>query len=208
MNSKKISKAVIMRLPRYYRYLTELHDKGEERISSNNLSKIMDITASQVRQDLNNFGEFGLQGYGYNVDYLRNEISKVMGIDTLHNMILIGLGNLGTALLKYNGFSSKGFIIKAIFEQNKKIVGQKVEGIDILPISSLEDYLKNNNIDIVVLTVPKESALDIINMLPSDKRIGIWNFSNMDIKVGKNIVIENVHLSESLMRLSYSLKKD
>lgn len=208
MEHKRISKQVIMRLPRYYRYLSELYDRGEVRISSNNLSKMMGITASQVRQDLNNFGEFGLQGYGYNVEYLKNEISKLMGINKINNMVLVGFGNLGKAILKYKGFSNKGFIIRAIFEQNNRIIGEKYENIDIYPINELQKYISTKKIDIIILAVPKNAAIEIIDKLKINRKIGIWNFSNMDLKVPDNILIENVHLSESLMRLSYNLKEN
>lgn len=208
MDPKRISKPIMTRLPRYYRYLSELYDNGQIKISSNELSKMMGVTASQVRQDLNIFGEFGLQGYGYNIAYLKSEISKVMGIDKIHNCVLVGLGNLGQAILKYSGFRSKGFIIEAIFEHNAKIVGHRVDDIPIIPIRELNDYINKNDVHIIILTVPKSSAQNILKNIECDKRMGIWNFSNTDIKLPNNFIIENVHLSESLMRLSYKIKEE
>lgn len=212
MEDRKISKAVITRLPRYFRYLSDLNDKGIEKISSKQLSILMNATASQIRQDLNTFGDFGLQGYGYNVRYLKNEIAKVMGIDEINNMVLVGAGNLGQALLRYSGFNKKQFIFNAIFDavpttiklpMNYKEGTQKFE---VQPIDELNMYLETHDIDIIVLTVPKVAAQEIVNKI-TKKGIGIWNFASTDLEVNKGVVVENVHLSESLMRLSYNLKK-
>lgn len=204
---RKISKAVIRRLPRYYRYLSDLFDNGVEKISSKQLSVLMNATASQIRQDLNTFGEFGLQGYGYNVRYLKNEISRVMGIDQVNNMILVGAGNLGKALLKYNGFNKKRFLFKAVFDKAPSRVENFSDDYEVYPISELNDYLDNNEVDIVVLTVPKSSAQEVVDLILSKRGIGIWNFASTDLEADDNTIVENVHLSESLMRLSYNLKE-
>ena len=205
MENKEISKAVIARLPRYYRYLQDLLEAGIERISSNELSKQMQVTASQIRQDLNNFGGFGQQGYGYNVQYLYEEIGKILGLDKQHNIIIVGAGNLGQALANYVGFEKKGLLIKGIFDVNPRLVGNSVRGIEIRSIDELESFIKNNKIEIAALTVPKIKAEDMAKLLSSYGVKGIWNFANTDLHTIDNVVVENVHLSESLMRLSYRI---
>lgn len=205
MEHKEISKAVIARLPRYYRYLQDLLSEGTERISSNELSKRMQVTASQIRQDLNNFGGFGQQGYGYNVQYLYDEIGKILGLDKQQNIIIVGAGNLGQALANYVGFEKKGLLIKGIFDVNPRLVGNSVRGIEILPIDELEAFIKIHNIKIAALTVPKSKAEDIAKLLVKYGVKGIWNFANTDLHTIDNVVVENVHLSESLMRLSYEI---
>jgi redox-sensing transcriptional repressor len=205
VEEKRISSAVIRRLPRYYRYLGELLDSGVERISSNELSERMKVTASQIRQDLNNFGGFGQQGYGYNVEYLHQEIAKILGIDKLHNMIIVGAGNLGQAIAGYADFEKRGFIVKGIFDINPELTGQSIRGINVRMIYEMEDFVKNNNIEIATLTIPKESAIEVANLLVDAGIKAIWNFAHIDLNLPKNIVVENVHLSESLMRLSYNI---
>ena len=153
MEEKKISSAVIRRLPRYYRYLGELIESGVQRISSKELSARMKVTASQIRQDLNNFGGFGQQGYGYNVQYLYEEIGKILGIDRNHNMVIIGAGNLGKAIVNYSDFEKRGFVIKGIFDNNPKIKGTKIRGIEVRMMNELTDFIKNNDIEIVALTM-------------------------------------------------------
>ena len=155
---KEISQAVIRRMPRYYRYLGELLEEGVERISSNDLSNRMQVTASQIRQDLNNFGGFGQQGYGYNVQFLYDEIGKILGLNTTHNIIVIGAGNLGQAITNYVKFEKFGFIITALFDVNPALKGETVRGIPIYLMDELEDYCKNNKVDIAALTLPKEKA--------------------------------------------------
>ena len=206
METKEISRAVISRLPRYYRYLGELNDEGVERISSQELSEMMKVTASQIRQDLNNFGGFGQQGYGYNVKYLYDEIGTILGLDMKHNLILIGAGNLGQALANYVNFEKRGFIIKGIFDNNEAIHGKVIRGIPVQPMSEIESFMKQNDIDIAVLTIPKAGAVKVAEQLVSYGIKGIWNFAHIDLNVPENIKVENVHLSESLMRLSYNLK--
>lgn len=202
---KRISQAIIKRLPRYYRYLGELRAKGEERISSSDFAKLMGVTASQIRQDLNNFGGFGQQGYGYNIKNLYEEIGKILGIDRVHNIIVIGAGNFGKALAGYSDFEKRGFRIKAMFDRDPDKAGQSWGGIEILPMEELEDYIVKHDIEIAALTVPKAAAIKLADRLSEAGIKGIWNFAHTDLHVPKEIVVENVHLSESLMRLSYNL---
>ena len=204
MERKEISQAVINRLPRYYRYLGELRDEGVERISSQELSKKMQVTASQIRQDLNHFGGFGQQGYGYNVEYLYVEIAKILGLDKEHYLVLIGAGNLGQALLNYNNFARRGFIFKGIFDQNPELHGTKICGLDVLPMDEMSTFIEENNIDIAVLTIPKNGAVKVAENLVEYGIKAIWNFAHVDLKVPKHVQVENVHLSDSLMKLSYN----
>ena len=201
---KGISQAVVRRMPRYYRYLGELLENGVERVSSNELSKLMKVTASQIRQDLNHFGGFGQQGYGYNVEYLHVEIAKILGLDKEHYLILIGAGNLGQALLNYNNFARRGFIFKCIFDQNPELQGMKIRGLDILPMEEMSTFIKENNIDIAVLTIPKTGAVKVAENLVENGIKAIWNFAHIDLKVPEHVQVENVHLSDSLMKLSYN----
>lgn len=205
MEAKEISRAVIGRLPRYYRYLGELNDDGVERISSQELSELMKVTASQIRQDLNNFGGFGQQGYGYNVRHLYDEIGSILGLDRKHNLILIGAGNLGQALANYVNFEKRGFIIKGIFDRNEAICGKEIRGILVQPMENIEPFMKENDIDIAVLTIPKTGAVKVAEQLVSYGIKGIWNFAHIDLNVPDDIEVENVHLSESLMKLSYKM---
>ena len=207
MDEKGISKAVIKRLPRYYRYLGELVENGTERISSGELSELMRVTASQIRQDLNNFGGFGQQGYGYNVQDLYEEIGKILRVDKTHQAIIIGAGKLGQALANYAKFEKRGFKIIGIFDKDKSLEGQQIRNLHIQMLDELSEFLENNKVDIVALTMPKESALEVIDTLVSHNIKGIWNFAHVDLnlKVPSDVVVENVHLSESLMRLSYRL---
>ena len=208
MEEKEISQAVIRRMPRYYRYLGELLDAGVERISSNDLSSRMNVTASQIRQDLNNFGGFGQQGYGYNVKYLYEEIGKILGLNTTHYVIIIGAGHLGQALANYVKFEKLGFVITALFDVDPKLIGTNVRGIPVLSIDELPDYVKNHTVDIATLTMPKSKAAQIANELVSLGVHAIWNFAHVDLELfDKDVIIENVHLSDSLMQLSYNTVK-
>ena len=207
MEAKQISKAVIKRLPRYYRYLGELMEDNVERISSNDLSKKMRVTASQIRQDLNTFGGFGQQGYGYNVKYLYTEIGKILGLDTTHPMIIVGAGNLGQALANYVDFEKRGFRLMGIFDINPVLEGIAVRGIEIQMISELPFFLKENNIEIAILTLPKNKAGDMANILIENGIKAIWNFAHTDLNLPDNIIVENVHLSESLMKLTYRISE-
>ena len=201
-----VSQAVISRLPRYYRYLGELIEQGVERISSNELSELMGTTSSQIRQDLNHFGGFGQQGYGYQVEYLYAEIGKLLGLEKEHKLIVIGAGNLGQALANYGNFEKRGFNICAMFDRNEALIGKTtVRGIPIYGMDSLLEYVVENQIDIVVMAIPKTSSVEVAESLKNTGIKGIWNFSHTDLDMGKDIVVENVHLSESLMRLSYRI---
>ena len=205
MEEKKISAAVIKRLPRYYRYLGDLQREGIKRISSGELSRNMQVTASQIRQDLNHFGGFGQQGYGYNVDYLHDEIGKILGLDRTYCMIVIGAGNLGQALANYANFERFGFFIEAMFDLNPALIGKSFRGIPVLDVTELEAYMKYHRIDIAVLAIPKEAADNLAKRLVDAGISGIWNFAHTDLSVPEDVVVENVHLSESLMRLSYQI---
>lgn len=205
MEEKCISKAVIKRLPRYYRYLGELIEEGVERISSNELSAKMRVTASQIRQDLNNFGGFGQQGYGYNVSYLYTEIGKILGLDKTHHMIIIGAGNLGQALANYVKFEKRGFKIVGIFDVNPVLKGISIRGNEIRMMDELPAFLKEQKVEIATLTLPKNNAAEAADLLVKNGIKAIWNFAHLDLTVPKDVIVENVHLSESLMRLSYNL---
>ena len=209
MQEKEISQAVIRRMPRYYRYLGELLEDGVERISSNDLSKRMNVTASQIRQDLNNFGGFGQQGYGYNVKFLYEEIGKILGLNQKHNIIVIGAGNLGQALANYVKFEKLGFVITALFDVNPALECVTVRGIKIHMLDELDDYCKDHVVDIAALTMPKEKADAIANRLVNLGIQAIWNFAHVDLDlIDKDVVVENVHLSDSLMQLSYNIVKN
>lgn len=207
MEGREISQAVIRRLPRYYRYLGELLEHGVERISSNDLSKRMKVTASQIRQDLNNFGGFGQQGYGYNVKYLHTEIGKILGLNETHNMIIIGAGNLGQALANYTAFEKRGFILKGLFDVNPRLAGVSIRGIEIRMMDELQSFLQKSDIEIGVLAIPKAKAVEVANLLVDNGVKAIWNFAHTDLNLPDNIIVENVHLSESLMRLSYNITR-
>lgn len=209
MGYKEISQAVIRRMPRYYRYLGDLLDEGVERISSGDLSKRMQVTASQIRQDLNNFGGFGQQGYGYNVKFLYEEIGKILGLNTEHNIIVIGAGNLGQALANYAKFEKLGFKIIALFDVNPSLVGVTVRGIRIYSYDELEEFCEENKVDIAALTMPRSKAEEIANHVVALGIHAIWNFAHVDLELpNKDVVVENVHLSDSLMQLSYNIVKN
>ena len=205
MEEHEISKAVVKRLPRYYRYLGDLIEARVERISSNELSRMMHVTASQIRQDLNNFGGFGQQGYGYNVKYLYQEIGKILGLDKIYSMVIIGAGNLGQALANYVKFEKRGFWIKGIFDVNPRLKGMTVRGIEIRMTDELPRFIRENQIQIAALTLPKAGAEEIVPVLIENGIKAIWNFAHTDLNVPGDVVVENVHLSESLMQLSYNL---
>ena len=207
MDNRGISQAVIRRLPRYYRYLGELLENGVERISSNDLSKRMKVTAFQIRQDLNNFGGFGQQGYGYNVKYLYTEIGKILGLEEDHKIIIIGAGNLGQALANYAAFEKRGFILTGIFDVNPRLEGVAIRGVPIRMMDELKSFVQKNDVEIAVLTIPKEKAIEVANMLVENGVRAIWNFAHTDLNMPDNIIVENVHLSESLMQLSYNISR-
>lgn len=207
LDNRGISQAVIRRLPRYYRYLGELLENGVERISSNDLSKRMKVTASQIRQDLNNFGGFGQQGYGYNVKYLYTEIGKILGLEEDHKMVIIGAGNLGQALANYAAFEKRGFKLSGIFDVNPRLEGVAIRGVPVRMMDELKSFVQKNEVDIAVLTIPKEKAIEVANMLVENGVRAIWNFAHTDLNLPDNIIVENVHLSESLMQLSYNISR-
>lgn len=207
MEGREISQAVIRRLPRYHRYLGELLENGVERISSNDLSKRMQVTASQIRQDLNNFGGFGQQGYGYNVKYLYTEIGKILGLEEEHDMVIIGAGNLGQALANYAAFAKIGFVVKGIFDVNPTLKGVSIRGVPIRMMDELKEFIKENNIEIAILTIPKIKAIEVAKQLADIGVKAIWNFAHTDLNLPDSVIVENVHLSESLMRLSYNISR-
>ncbi len=199
---KKISQMVIRRLPRYYRYLNDLKEMGVERISSTELSQKMHVTASQIRQDLNCFGGFGQQGYGYNVAQLRDAIGDILGLSKGYKLIIIGAGNLGHALANYAGFVRRGFRIVGMFDIDPKIVGTRVHDMEVLHMDELEAFCLREKPDIAVLTASKPAAVEIASRLPGLGIRGLWNFSFMELTAPEGIYVENVHLSDSLMTLS------
>ena len=208
MGNKNISMAVIRRLPKYYRYLGDLLDKDIQRISSKELSEIIGFTASQIRQDLNNFGGFGQQGYGYNVEALHNEIGKILGLDTKYNAVLVGAGNLGQAIANYSGFKKAGFEIKALFDANPRLIGLKIRDFEVLDSEIIEEFVKDNNIDIAIICIPKNGAQELADKLVNAGIKGIWNFASIDLNVPSSVIVENVNLTESLFTLSYLMNAE
>lgn len=206
MGDKMISLAVIRRLPRYYRYLGELLENDVVRISSKELSERMHVTASQIRQDLNNFGGFGQQGYGYNVEYLYTEIGKILGLDRQYNMIIVGAGNLGQALANYSDFERRGFVLSGIFDINPRLEGVSIRGIPVRMMDEMEDFIAESPVHIAALTIPKTKAPQVAQDLVKLGVKGIWNFASTDLHLPEGIVSQNVHLAESLMQLSYNLR--
>ena len=200
---KNISMAVIKRLPKYHRYLMDLMKHDVDRISSKELSEKIGFTASQIRQDLNCFGDFGQQGYGYNVNELYGEICSILGLTKIYKTVIIGAGNIGQAVANYSNFEKLGFKLKAIFDINPKLVGIKIRDIEIEDIDTLENFLKDNSIDIGVICVPSRSAQDVCNILTKNKVKSIWNFAPVDLSVPEGVFTEDVHLSDSLLTLSY-----
>ena len=207
MEDRGISQAVIRRLPRYYRYLGELLENGVERISSNDLSKRMKVTASQIRQDLNNFGGIGQQNYGYKEKYLYTEICKILGLEEDHKIIMIGAGNLGQALSNYAAFEKRGYILKGIFNVNPRLEGVSIRGVPIRMMDGLKTFVQDNDVEIAVLTIPKDKAIEVANMLVENGVRAIWNFAHTDLNLPEYVIVENVHLSESLMQLSYNISR-
>lgn len=201
-----VSISVIRRLPRYHRFLNDLLQRGIHRISSRELAELMSLTASQIRQDLNCFGGFGQQGYGYNVDALYEEISKILGLDKGLKIILLGAGNLGMALVKHLDFEAKGFQLMGIFDANPNLVGQKVRGIEIQDESKLEEFCKRNVPDVAILCLPRDVVESVGEKLIGYGIRGFWNFSHYDLSVKhKDIAVQNVHLGDSLMTLCYQV---
>ncbi len=209
MKKQKVSSAVIRRLPRYFRHLTDLHLTGVERISSSALGKSMGLTASQIRQDLSCFGEFGQQGYGYNVDSLRGEIADILGMNKGHTAIILGAGNLGRALMENFHFDRSGVALAAAFDVSPDVVGQERSGVPVYHVDKLEEYLAAHPASIGVLTVPRGVANPIAARLVRAGVKGIWNFTNTELNLKEpGVVIENVHFADSLLALSYMISEE
>ena len=206
-NAQGISDLVINRLPRYHRFLGELMQEGIERISSRELSERMGLTASQIRQDLNCFGGFGQQGYGYNIEQLYTEIGKILGLDDRKKAILIGAGNLGKAIATHMSFDSRGFKLVGIFDKKEALKGQIIKGIPVRHIDDLDDFCRENLPVCAILCIPKNEAEELCKSLVARGVKGFWNFSHCDLSLAfPNVVVENVHLSDSLAKLSYNIK--
>ena len=204
--SPQVSPAVIRRLPRYYRYLRELIRNGESRISSGELSKMMQVTASQIRQDLNCFGGFGQQGYGYNVNYLFTKISEILGVGEGYRGVIIGAGNLGKALVRNRMFERRGVDIVAMFDIDQNVIGKEYGGARVLDMEELKDFCERTPVDIAVLTLPKSVADDTIPLIEDAGIKGIWNFTGKELKFSDDTVCEDVYLGDSLMTLCYELR--
>ena len=204
---KNVSMAVIKRMPKYYRYLGELVKNDVDRISSKELGEKIGFTASQIRQDLNNFGDFGQQGYGYNVKELHNQIGTILGVGKEYNAALIGAGNIGQAIANYSRFTDIGLGITAIFDANPKLVGMRIRDVEIKDIDELKGYLEENHIDMGILCVPRINAQKVCDVLVNGGGRGIWNFAPIDLHVPETVKVENVHLSESLLTLVYQMNK-
>ena len=204
----EVPSAVIKRLPRYHRYLGDLLAEGKLRISSAELSRLMNVTASQIRQDLNCFGGFGQQGYGYNIKYLHGKISELLGVAEGFSAVIVGAGNLGKALASTNMFRRRGVERLALFDNNEAIIGTEIYGIPVYHVDSLYDYCVENRVDIGVLTVPKEAAKEVAETMVRAGVRGLWNFANMELIIeDETVVVENIHLGDSLMTLCYALKE-
>jgi AT-rich DNA-binding protein len=203
-----VSNAVIKRLPRYRRILKDLLKKKVNVISSNGLGGLINFTASQVRQDLNNFGTFGLQGYGYNVEKLYNQINTILGLENTYKMVIVGTGNLGQAIANYTRFYKSGFQVVALFEVNPKLIGLKINDIEVIDFNEIDKYLSKNQIDIGIITTNKDSAQAVADKLAKGGVKGIWNFAAADLNIPDNIAVENVHLSDSLRLLAYHINQN
>lgn len=204
----KISNVVIKRLPRYRRYLKELQKKGVDKISSNEFSRLIGYTASQIRQDLNNFGGFGQQGYGYNVTALYNEISAILGLDQEYKMIIVGVGNLGQAIANYTYYYKAGFVVHGLFDVNPRLIGLKINDIEVMDYENLVEYVEENNIDIGIICTTKDNAQEVADKLCFAGVKGIWNFAPIDLEVPDYVAVENVHLSDSLHSLAYHMNRN
>lgn len=206
MKKQNVSDAVVRRLPRYYRYLDDLHLKGSVRISSSTLGEKMGITASQIRQDLSCFGEFGQQGYGYNVEELHTEIGRILGVDKDHHLIMIGVGNLGHALLQNFRFDQTGFTVDAAFDISPAVIGARVNSVPVYPMDEVDDYIRSHSVDVVVLTIPQSIAQETADRFIALGVRGFWNFTNVEITCGQpDVKIENIHFADSLLTLSYRI---
>ena len=207
-NNTRVSNAIIRRLPRYRRYLNELRKKGIKKISSNELSELIGYTASQIRQDLNTFGGFGQQGYGYSVDSLFQEINKILGLDREYKTIVVGIGNLGQAITNYTYYYKIGFNIVGLFDVNPKLVGLSINDVLVRDFSEMSDFVKENDIDIAIICVNRENAQKVTDVLVDAGIEGIWNFAPVDLNVPNDVAVENVHLSDSLHTLSFLIRSN
>ena len=208
MKKQHVSEAVIRRLPRYYRYLDDLHSKGIVRISSNSLGNRMGITASQIRQDLSCFGEFGQQGYGYNVKELRAEIGRILGVDNQHSIVVVGVGNLGHALMQNFHFADIGFSLDAAFDVSPQLIGSEINGVKVLSLDEMDDYCRQHLPDVAILTVPQTVAQATMDRLVELGVRGFWNFTNKEVSSEKeDVQVESVHFADSLLTLSYRISK-
>ena len=206
MGQYVISNSVINRLPKYYRLLCELRKSGVTRTSSGELSQKMGLTASQIRQDLNCFGGFGQRGYGYSIEMLCQEIGRILGLDRQKSIILIGVGNLGRAVTTHINFESKGFNVIGLFDSKESLVGQVVKNLPIRSIDTLDEFCRENLPEAAILCIPKEAAEEVTEQLIKLGVKGFWNFSHYDLTVKyAGVTVENVHLGDSLMALSYRL---
>ncbi len=208
IDREAVSTAVIKRLPRYFRYLREVMRMGKTRISSSELSKMMNVTASQIRQDFNCFGGFGQQGYGYNVEYLYTNICDLLGVNRNYRAVVIGAGNLGKALVRSPMFEKRGVDVIAMFDVSEQVIGREIGGATVLDMKDIEKYIKEFKIDIAVLTLPKECTAEISAKLSGTGIKGIWNFTGKEIYLGEEVVVENVHIGDSLMTLCYEIARN
>ncbi|MBP3758645.1 MAG: redox-sensing transcriptional repressor Rex [Firmicutes bacterium] len=204
--TKVISKAVIKRLPRYRRYLGELKKRGVEKISSKDLSELIGYTASQIRQDLNNFGGFGQQGYGYSVENLYNEISNILGLNKEYKTVVVGYGRLGQAMASYIEKNEKQFSIAGIFDVSDKVENEVFKGTQVHAFNDLKAFIRDNGVEVAVITVPRDKGQVVADTLVEAGIKGIWNFSSVDLELPDNVCVENVHMSDSLHALAYYMK--
>ncbi len=204
-----VSPAVIRRLPRYFRYLSELKRQGVSRISSKKLAEMMHITASQIRQDLNCFGGFGQQGYGYNVESLDAHIRKILGVEEMYNAVIIGAGNLGHAIAGTPMFEKRGITLRAMFDVDDAVIGQTIAGLRVLSMDTLDSYCRENKVDIAILTLPRSAAKEVAEKLAALEIKGIWNFTNVELDtISPSTKVQNVHMGDSLMVLCYDIKNN
>ncbi len=209
MRKGNISMAVIRRMPKYYRYLDELYQNGIKKISSRALAEQMGLTASQIRQDFNCFGGFGQQGYGYNVETLREQVASIIGIDRVHSAVIFGVGNIGRALIRNFNFAQCGFQLLAAFDTDTSIVGDVIHQIPVLHVDEMESYIRENNVEVAVLTIPAAVGKATAEPLCDLGIKGIWNFTNVELQVkNPSVIVENVHFSDSMMTLCYQISED
>ena len=205
LKEKEVSSVVVKRLPRYYRYREELLKKNIKRISSTELSEKMGVTASQIRQDLNCFGGFGQQGYGYNVEILHSKIATILGIDRHYKMVIVGAGHLGYALANYGNFQKRGFELVGMYDINPEVIGKEIAGITIEDYADVAKSLSKNKADIAILTVPKSVVMEVADNITKNGIRAILNFTSLELELPDNVKVENVHISDTLMTLSYGL---